>query len=147
MSTKRTGTVGELWFAQAAMSRGLAVVEPVGDYLPWDLGVVLEDNTLVRVQVKAATAKERGTYHFTMGHGLDKQAYGAEHADVIACVLLPENSVFLIPVELCPRSTRLADRPRGGKWEPYRDNWSVFDTKKPHPLPGVGPVVVAPAVA
>ena len=61
INVKREGTSHEARFKSEALKRGLDVLVPEGDYLPYDVMVVNGEGTKIRVQVKGTSYRAKGS--------------------------------------------------------------------------------------
>ena len=63
LNAKQAGASYEAQFTADALKRGLNVLQPFGDYLPYDLIVENKRAETFRVQVKGTTHKQKGKNH------------------------------------------------------------------------------------
>ena len=61
INVKREGTSHEARFKSEALKRGLDVLVPEGDYLPYDCMVVNGEGTKIRVQVTGTSYRAKGS--------------------------------------------------------------------------------------
>ncbi|AUM73998.1 group I intron-associated PD-(D/E)XK endonuclease [Paracoccus jeotgali] len=94
---REIGLSGELLVMSKLIRIGFTVLQPP-DHLHHDLMMVWQ-NRLLRVQVKATTRPYKGAYRFTMSKGyrnnpLGTRPYERCDYDLAALVILPEECVF-----------------------------------------------------
>lgn len=129
---KKEGAAHEARFTAAALARGFDVMEPVGDYLPYDRIVLNSVGDSFRVQVKGTAHMQKGkrSYKVMAVTGSEtKKRISSDDADVLAAYVVPADAWYLIPVDkikavgiyLSP-----LDDSSVGKYEPWRDAWNVF---------------------
>ena len=136
---KRAGASYEAVFIAEAMKRGLNVLEPRGDFLPYDVLVENRHGGLIRVQIKGTTYKQKGkieTYRVTASKGktrTGKYMITKDDADVLAVYVAPVDSWFHIPVEYL-MSAAVHLRPTieesKGQYQVWLNAWNVYQTKK-----------------
>jgi len=135
--TKREGASYEALFTSEALSRGLNVLQPFGDFLPYDLLVENQHGQLIRVQVKGTTYKQKGkknTYHMTVGKSAgykSKVKLSKEDADVLAAYAAPDKTWYHIPLEHL-KSITVHLRPTeksSAQYEVWKEAWNVYQTK------------------
>tara|TARA_R110000824_G_scaffold42464_1_gene125026 strand:- start:131 stop:529 length:399 start_codon:yes stop_codon:yes gene_type:complete len=126
-------------FIAEAMKRGLHVLEPRGDFLPYDVLVENRHGGLIRVQIKGTTYKQKGkieTYRVTASKGktrTGKHVITKADADVLAVYVAPEDSWFHIPVEhLSGASVHLRPtiKESKGQYQVWLSAWNVYQTKR-----------------
>lgn len=130
MHNKVKGTVAELCVIAELLQRGFVVSYTQGDYAGYD---IISDwkGTINRIQVKSTqTLGEYNSYHLTTGRGnYSKKKYTPSDCDVILCVV--ESTFYIVPIKaittlkmrFCPNSGK-------GKWEKYRNSWSLLKSCK-----------------
>ena len=141
-STKHLGASAESLFAGRALSKGLDVFIPCGDYLPQDAVVMNGAGSLFKVQVKSTrgVAREgdarRSRYKIQPVRGSGhKQPLDCSKVDVLACYIEDHDLFYLIPcLELMECKTiwlYALDAKSKGKFEIYKDYWDIFKSAKP----------------
>lgn len=129
---KKEGASHEARFTAEALARGFDVLEPAGDYLPYDRVVVNSRGESFRVQVKGTSYRQKGkqSYKIVAASGNDvKILISSEEVDVLAAYVVPADAWYLIPADkLASKSVYLSplDASSVGKYEPFRDAWNVF---------------------
>ena len=129
---KKEGASHEARFTAEALARGFDVLEPVGDYLPYDRVAVNSGGESFRVQVKGTRYKQKGkqSYNIMAATGNDvKTIISPEEVDVLAAYVVPADAWYLIPADkLTSKSVYLSplDNSSVGKYETFRDAWNVF---------------------
>lgn len=133
---KRAGTLYEQMFVVEALSRGLDISVPVGDYSQYD-AIIDNGSSLVRCQVKG-TASERkdrsGAFSISCGMGnktSQKSRYKDTAYDLLVALVLKGGDRFWY---IIPRSAvgsnltlKLFPNPTSqGKWEKYRHGWDLI---------------------
>ena len=133
---KKAGTLYEQMFLVEALSRGLDVSVPVGDYSQYD-AIVDSGGKLIRVQIKG-TATERkdrnGAFSITCAMGSkasQKTRYSDSSYDVLAALVVSNGDRFwyIIPRTAVGSnlSIKLFPNPQSkGKWEKYRHGWDLI---------------------
>lgn len=141
MKGKRAGAAYEAQFTADALSRGLNVLQPFGDFLPYDLLVENQHGRLTRVQVKGTTYKQRGkinTYRISAGkEGVKtkkrrvKVKLTTADADVLAVYTAPDKIWYHIPLEyLSSISVHLRPTEKSSaQYEVWKEAWNVYQTK------------------
>jgi hypothetical protein len=135
---KRQGELSEIAFALKAVQLGFRIFEPVGDSQRYD--VILDAGQhLWRIQVKStAGVHDRGyiinAYWASKGH----VPYTADQIDFLAAHVISHDAWYIIPVEAFVPRTSLPlypapDSKRVGRYEKYREAWSLFTNPKPVP--------------
>ena len=134
---KRKGATYEALFTSEALSRGLNVLQVVGDYLPYDLVVENQHGVLIKVQVKGTSYKQKGknnTYHMTAGRSdgvKTKRKLSKEDADVLAAYAALDKTWYHIPLEHLKGIT-VHLRPTeksSAQYEVWKEAWNVYQTK------------------
>jgi hypothetical protein len=117
MGTLKQGNTGEAAVLSAFVQRDFAVLVPFGEGQPYDLGVHLNGNVLLRVQCKCAWPN-KGCLLFNShatDHGRGSTPY-LGLADVFGVYFPPTQAVYLVPV-----STFVSHRARL-RLQPTRNN-------------------------
>lgn len=112
----------------------LLVAKPYGDIDPFDYLVgKLRPNW--RVQVKTCGNLSRhGTYHVSIarrtGRSRRQVPYTPEEVDFIAIYLVPEDTWYIVPIEVIDGRMALTihahDHPKIGPWMPFREAWHLL---------------------
>lgn len=133
---KRAGTLYEQMFLVEALSRGLDVSVPVGDYSQYD-AIIDNGNKLLRIQIKgtASVRKDRSNaYSISCAMGAkssQKTSYSKDAYDVLVALVLRDGDKFwyVIPREEIGSLLTLKLFPNpssNGKWEKYRHGWDLI---------------------
>ena len=138
-SHKADGTLYEQIFIAKSMSMGLHPHPTIGDYLPHDVIILNDAGRSFRVQVKGTGAPRKGhtkesciRYEVTIGTGRNKQPMDCTKVDVIAALVKPLDTWYLIPCVSIPgnrQSIKFYPHTPGGSKshsEQFKENWSVF---------------------
>tara|TARA_R110000751_G_scaffold86430_1_gene172084 strand:+ start:504 stop:926 length:423 start_codon:yes stop_codon:yes gene_type:complete len=131
-NTKRRGSQYEALFASQALKRGLDVLEPVGDYMPYDLMVQNTDGRIQRVQVKGTRTPIKGKpgYKVIAASGnVTKTPISPDKVDVLAAYLEPHDCWYLIPLRKVNGGVSVYLNPHSkvnGKYEVWKEAWNVF---------------------
>jgi len=131
---KREGEIAQAIFVQHAMKQGLRVADPIGDSDPYDY-LVGDGVRFWRTQVKSSSTQlPNDTYQVCVskltGYGRSRHfvPYSPSEIDVFAIVLPPEDSVYIVPIEIVDGRLGLTfhgrNNPRFGRWRPY---FQAFD--------------------
>ena len=133
-SSRQLGSAWEAQFTADALKRGLHVLHPFGDYLPYDLVVQNPKKKNIRVQVKGTQSQMKGkpnTYRITASCGnstMGRTRMSKEQTDVLAIYVEPCNLWYHIPVEkvnamavnLCTNENSTA------QYEIWREAWNTY---------------------
>jgi hypothetical protein len=129
LNTKRRGELGEIAFAHKAIALGFPVCQPFGDSERYDF-ILDGGRALWRIQVKSSTHILSGLYHVnahrrTMGTAVP---YLPSEVDFLAAYIIPEDSWFILPLELIQSRTSLLFSPKNyhrgqGIYGAYREAW------------------------
>jgi hypothetical protein len=129
LNTKRRGELAEIAFAHKAISLGFPVCQPFGDSERYDF-VLDGGQALWRIQVKSSTHILSGLYHVnahrrTLGKAVP---YLPSEVDFLAAYIIPEDSWFILPLDLIQSRTSLLFSPKNyyrgqGQYGPYREAW------------------------
>ena len=131
-NTKRRGSQYEAAFVVQALKRGLDILEPVGDYMPYDLMVQNVDKRIQRVQVKGTSSqiKNKPGYKVIAASGnATKTPINPEEVDVLAAYVEPEDTWYLIPVVKLTGNVSVYLNPntkQNGRYEVWKEAWNVF---------------------
>ncbi len=132
LTTKRRGELSELAFVYKAASEGFAVAKPYGDSQRYDF-ILDNGHRLWRVQIKSSTCLRNGLYRVNAcRHTCQGPAcYEASEIDFFAAYIIPENTWFLLPVEMivgrrtvyfaCGGNTKHSDF-----YAAYREAWHLL---------------------
>ena len=132
MNLKRRGSQYEAAFATQALKRGLDILEPYGDYMPYDLMVQNGDGRILRVQVKGTgnQIKNKPGYKVIAASGnATKTPINPDEVDVLAAYVEPEDTWYVIPVVKLKGNVSVYLNPntkRNGRYEVWKEAWNVF---------------------
>ena len=132
MNPKRRGSQYESAFVTQALKRGLDILEPYGDYMPYDVMVQNGDGRIQRVQVKGTSSqiKNKPGYKVIAASGnATKAPINPEEVDVLAAYVEPEDTWYVIPVKKLKGNISVYLNPntkRNGRYEVWREAWNVF---------------------
>jgi len=133
-NAKQAGAAHEAQFAADALHRGLNVLQPFGDYLPYDLIVENKKHKTFRVQVKGTAHRQKGkieTFRITASYGstrLGKNKIGREQADVLAVYVAPATTWYHIPIDKLASATvnMRPTKESAGQYEVWKNAWNVY---------------------
>jgi hypothetical protein len=131
-NTKRRGSQYEAAFVTQALKRGLDILEPYGDYMPYDIMVQNADGRIQRVQVKGTGARIKGKPGFKIiaaSGNTTKTPINPEEVDVLAAYVEPEDVWYLIPVVKLTGNVSVYLNPHSkvnGRYEVWKEAWNVF---------------------
>ena len=131
-NTKRRGSQYEAAFVVQALKRGLDILEPVGDYMPYDLMVQNADGRIQRVQVKGTSSPIKGKpgYKIIAASGnTTKLPLNPDEVDVLAAYVEPCDVWYLIPLRKLDGGVSVYLNPKtkvNGRYEVWKDAWNVF---------------------
>jgi len=132
MNPKRRGSQYESAFVTQALKRGLDILEPYGDYMPYDVMVQNGDGRILRVQVKGTSSQIKGKpgYKVIAASGnTTKTPINPEEVDVLAAYVEPEDTWYLIPVKKLTGNVSVYLNPNtklNGRYEVWKEAWNVF---------------------
>ena len=132
MNTKRRGSQYEAAFVTQALKRGLDILEPVGDYMIYDLMVSNSAGRIQRVQVKGTSSqiKSKPGYKIVAASGnLKKVPLNPDEVDVLAAYVEPCDVWYLIPVRKLDGGVSVYLNPAtkvNAKYEVWKEAWNVF---------------------
>jgi len=132
MNTKRRGSHYEAAFVTQALKRGLDILEPVGDYMIYDLMVSNSAGRIQRVQVKGTSSqiKNKPGYKIVAASGnLKKVPLNPDEVDVLAVYVEPCDVWYLIPVRKLDGGISVYLNPAtkvNAKYEVWKEAWNVF---------------------
>jgi hypothetical protein len=139
MDTKMKGDIAEIEVQLKALKLGWDVLVPVGDRLPYDL-VVIINNKFVKLQVKSAwLSKEEGVYLIdvrrtkTNRRVMKREKYTNNDFDFAIIFISDLNVFYVIPVEIFNSfagSITLHEevsRQRKPKSHAYREAWNLIE--------------------
>jgi len=141
-NSKKLGATAEALFAGRALSNGLDVFVPIGDYLPQDAIVMNGAGVLYKVQIKSTQTLARegkirsSRYKIQPVRGSShKEPLDCAKVDVLACYIKDKDLFYLIPcMELMECKTiwlYAQDAESKGKFEVYKNYWDIFKSAKP----------------
>jgi len=131
-NTKRRGSQYEAAFVTQALKRGLDILEPYGDYMPYDVMVQNADGRIQRVQVKGTSTRIKGKpgYKVIAAHGnTTKVPINPDEVDVLAAYIEPEDCWYLIPLRKIDGGVSVYLNPNSkvnAKYEVWKEAWNVF---------------------
>ena len=131
-NTKRRGSQYEAAFVTQALKRGLDILEPYGDYMPYDVMVQNGDGRILRVQVKGTSSqiKNKPGYKVIAASGnATKTPINPDEVDVLAAYVEPEDVWYLIPVVKLTGNVSVYLNPNtklNGRYEVWKEAWNVF---------------------
>ena len=131
-NTKRRGSQYEAAFVTQSLKRGLDILEPYGDYMPYDLMVQNVDKRIQRVQVKGTSSRIKGKpgYKVIAAHGnTTKVPLSPDEVDVLAAYIEPEDVWYLIPLRKIDGGVSVYLNPHSklnGRYEVWKEAWNVF---------------------
>ena len=136
-NAKRKGAAGEAQFAADALSRGLNVLQPYGDFLSYDLIVENSEGKVFRVQVKTTAHKQKGktnTYRVTAARGnkrIGKNKLTSRDTDILAVYVVPVKTWYHIPVEnvTCAAVHMRPTEKSSAQYEVWKEAWNVYYKK------------------
>ena len=131
-NTKRRGSQYEAAFVVQALKRELDILEPVGDYMPYDLMVQNADGRIQRVQVKGTSSPIKGKpgYKIIAASGnTTKLPLDSNDVDVLAAYVEPHDVWYVIPIRKLDGGVSVYLNPKtkvNGRYEVWKDAWNVF---------------------
>ena len=132
MNTKRRGSQYEAAFVTQALKRGLDILEPVGDYMIYDLMVSNSAGRIQRVQVKGTSSqiKSKPGYKIVAARGnLKKVPLNPAAVAVLAAYVEPCDVWYLIPLRKIDGGISVYLNPAtkvNAKYEVWKEAWNVF---------------------
>ena len=132
MNPKRRGSQYESAFVTQALKRGLDILEPYGDYMPYDVMVQNADGRIQRVQVKGTSSqiKNKPGYKVIAASGnATKTPINPDEVDVLAAYVEPEDTWYVIPVVKLTGNVSVYLNPitkQNGRYEVWKEAWNVF---------------------
>jgi hypothetical protein len=119
VQTIHRGNAAEAAVLAALLAADIPALIPFGQGLPFDLAAVIPpDGDVVRIQVKSGRIRkgcvEFNTY--STDHGSGPQSYTGR-AELFAVHVSDPNRLFMVPVDICPRSkgNLRVDHPRNNQ--------------------------------
>ena len=132
LTTKRRGELSELAFVYKAASEGFAVAKPYGDSQRYDC-ILDNGHRLWRVQIKSSTCLRNGLYRVNACRDTSggPVGYDASEIDFFAAYIIPEETWFILPVEMIVgrRTVYFAcdgDGRRPNVYAEYREAWQLL---------------------
>ncbi|MBI5873555.1 MAG: endonuclease [Candidatus Omnitrophica bacterium] len=138
MDTKLKADVAESAVQTELLKRGFRVLQPVGDRLPYDLGVDLLGK-LIRIQVKSAWYNKKDACYVvdarrtkTNRRRMLRQRYNADDFDFAIIYLADRHVFYVLPISEFARygstitlveSDKRQRRPRSAE---YRERWDLL---------------------
>ena len=132
MNPKRRGSQYESAFVTQALKRGLDILEPYGDYMPYDVMVQNADGRIQRVQVKGTNSqiKNKPGYKVIAASGnATKTPINSDEVDVLAAYVEPEDTWYVTPVKKLTGHVSVYLNPntkQNGRYEVWKEAWNVF---------------------
>jgi len=132
MNPKRRGSQYESAFVTQALKRGLDILEPYGDYMPYDVMVQNADGRIQRVQVKGTGSQIKGKpgYKIVAASGnTTKVPLSPDAVDVLAAYVELEDTWYLIPAKKLDGNISVYLNPntkQNGRYEVWKEAWNVF---------------------
>jgi len=98
-NTKHTGDLAEILFLVRAVERGLHLSKPFGDNDGYDW-IVANQRNILRVQVKSTSTVVNGLYQVNSGRRTTARVvpYDPSEVDILAVLVVPENTWYIIPI-------------------------------------------------
>jgi len=126
LPAKQKGEWAEVCFAAEILRRGWGIARPYGDSGPYDC-IVDAGGRLSRVQVKSVEkAAGKGRFHATVAAGRNKKrGYSAQQVDLLAILVIPWRSWYVIPLRAVRGRKAISIR-EGGRFGEYREAWEFF---------------------
>ncbi len=131
-SAKRRGSQYESAFVTQALKRGLDILEPYGDYMPYDVMVQNADGRIQRVQVKGTNSQIKNKPGFKIlaaSGNATKTPINPEEVDVLAAYVEPHDTWYVIPVVKLNGNIGVYLNPntkQNGRYEVWKEAWNVF---------------------
>jgi len=133
-NSKQLGAAWEARFTADALKRGLNVLQPIGDYLPYDLMVENKRDDTYRVQVKGTSYRQTGKkdiYRISAVSGnskIGKRAITKEQVDVLAIFVVPLTTWYHIPIEKITASAVYVRPVEGSsaQYEVWKEAWNTY---------------------
>lgn len=138
MDTKLKADIAESAVVTELLKRGFKVLRPVGDRLPYDLGIDLEGRIL-RIQVKSAWFNAKAKYYVvdvrrtkTNRRRMFRQRYSSDDFDFAVIYLADLNVFYIMPQNVFSGfgSTvvfvETEKRQRKPKSVEYRERWDLL---------------------
>ena len=138
MDTKLKADVAESAVVTELLKRGFRVLQPVGDRLPYDIGVD-QAGKLIRIQVKSAWFNKNDACYIvdarrtkTNRRRMRRQRYAPDDFDFAVIFLADVNVFYVLPISVfaCYGSTitliESRKRQRKPKSAEYRERWDLL---------------------
>jgi hypothetical protein len=131
-SAKRRGSQYESAFVTQALKRGLDILEPYGDYMPYDVMVQNGDGRIQRVQIKGTNSQIKNKPGFKIlaaGGNAKKVVLNPDEVDVLAAYVEPHDTWYVIPVVKLNGNIGVYLNPNtklNGRYEVWKEAWNVF---------------------
>jgi hypothetical protein len=138
---KAVGEVIESLFFYEGLRHGLTMLRPWGDNAGYDAAadrgsgyrsLQKKDGfpRLVTVQIRGVTRRNGRSYKVDTRTGAHRRKIVPADADILAAYISPERAWYLIPVAAFSPANHISLYPHipnsAGRWETYRDDWSVL---------------------
>ena len=121
------GYLAEMAFVTKAMSLGFNVCKPMGETPGFDF-TVESGLEVKKVQIKSRWGKGRRSYPAKISS--ENRAYRPDETDFVIVYVVPEDSWYVLPVDVAARSRIGHFYPHnpnsGGRLEIYREAWHLL---------------------
>lgn len=138
MDTKMKGDIAEIQVQLKALNFGWDVLIPLGDRLPYDLVIVINDK-FIKIQVKSAWKSKNGVYYVdvrrtkTNRRIMKREKYTTDDFDFAIVFISDVNVFYVIPVnEFNSYSGQITmhenvSKQRKPKSHVYREAWDLLE--------------------
>ena len=138
MDTKLKGDIAEMEVQLKALKMGWDVLIPIGDRLPYDLVIVINDN-FIKIQVKSAWLSKKEDVYFvdvrrtkTNRRIMKREKYSNVDFDFAIIYISDLNVFYVIPVDVFNSYaseitlSESVSRQRKPKSHEYREAWDLL---------------------
>jgi PD-(D/E)XK endonuclease len=128
---KQRGEWAEMRFMARAAEHGLTVTKPFGDCCRYDF-VVEYNGCLLRVQVKATTSKQYGSYACNLRTGRGRM-YAENEIDFLAAYVIPLDVWYIFPAEVAINYRSLvilSPHLENARHARFREAWHLLKEKR-----------------
>ena len=138
MDTKLKGDIAEMEVQLKALKMGWDVLIPIGDRLPYDLVIVINDN-FIKIQVKSAWLSKKEDVYFvdvrrtkTNRRIMKREKYSNVDFDFAIIYISDLNVFYVIPVDVINSYaseitlSESVSRQRKPKSHEYRESWDLI---------------------
>ena len=135
--SKKLGAAYEAQFAADALRKGLDVLEPKGDYLPYDF-IVHGRTDAYKVQVKGTSAFSKGRSYYKIVAG-SRQKVGKttkakakldpDLADILAAYMAPSQVWYFVPIDKIEAVSMYFspdNKFSQAQYEIWKEAWNLF---------------------